>query len=112
MNTFRFHSGARVRVPALAALLALSSLISSNATAATRCEAPTSRVDRVACEKAKEGPDALRRFVQRTQSIYGLYFWDYMTAVDLERHYARQQVRPPEQAAGDEQPRVQAGMQR
>ena len=68
-------------------------LIASTAVAAPRCEAPRlSVVDRRACDKAKEGPDALRRFISRTQSIYALYFWDYMSPSDLERYYARQQM--------------------
>ena len=76
-----------------------STLIVSNAFATTkRCQAPGSIADRVACEKAKESPEALRRFVARTQSIYGLYYWDYMSAADLDRHYAR---RPYERRAGD-----------
>ena len=66
MNALRFRAGALVRVPALAGFVVMSSLIVTNVHAATRCDAPTTRVDRIACEKAKQGPDALRRFVQPT----------------------------------------------
>jgi len=67
-------------------------LVASTAIAAPRCDAPGSLADRRACDVAKQGPDALRRFIHRTQSIYGLYFWDYMSPAEIERHYARQQA--------------------
>ncbi len=70
------------------------SLTPSTAFAAPRCEAPKLVVDRRACDKAKEGPDALRQFVTRTQSIHMLYFWDYVLPSDLERHFARQHGAP------------------
>lgn len=60
------------------------------ASAQNRCDAPRSPADRRACEAAREGPEALRRFVWRTQGIYGLYFGDYMTADDIDRYYALQ----------------------
>jgi hypothetical protein len=43
-----------------------------------RCDHPQRVDDRRACEYAQQGPAALRRFVERTQSIYGLYFDDYI----------------------------------
>jgi hypothetical protein len=55
------------------------------ASAAPRCENPGLMADRKACEKAREGADALRRFVSRTQSIYGLYFWDYIMPEQMDR---------------------------
>ena len=60
------------------------------ASAQSRCDAPRNHVDRRACEAARESPDALRRFIWRTQGIYRLYFFDYMTADDIVRYYARQ----------------------
>jgi|SRR5882672_927078 len=42
-----------------------------------RCDDPQGVVDRRACDKAKEGPAALRLFIHRTRAIYGLYFYDY-----------------------------------
>ena len=59
------------------------------ASAQSRCGAPRNQVDRRA-EAAREGPDALRRFIWRTQGIYRLYFYDYMTADDIDRYHARQ----------------------
>lgn len=43
-----------------------------------------SRVDATACAHAKQGPDALRRFVTRTQKIYGLQMRDYARFVGDE----------------------------
>ncbi len=106
MNIIRGGNTSSACALAFAGLIG-SSLVASDAFAAPRCEAPTDRVDRIACAKAKEGPDALRRFVSRTQSIYSLYFWDYMSESDLDRHYARHQATPFEQAAGDEKPRAE-----
>lgn len=64
----------------------------ASAFAASRCEAPNNPIDRRACNIAKEGPQALRRFVARTQSLYMLYFNDYMSDADLERHYSTQRA--------------------
>ncbi len=46
-----------------------------------RCDpAPTPR-DQSACDAAKQGPDALRRFVERwTSKMSNLYFADYVDA--------------------------------
>ena len=43
-----------------------------------RCDNPASVGERTACEKAQEGPKALRWYIERTRAIYGLYFWDYV----------------------------------
>jgi hypothetical protein len=43
----------------------------------SKCSAPNGIGERRACEKAKEGPEALRRFVERTRMIYGLHYWDF-----------------------------------
>ena len=61
--------------------LLLALIAASAAHAAPRCDAPRQPADRLACAKAAEGPDALRRFVTRTQGIYQLYYGDYATAV-------------------------------
>ncbi len=39
---------------------------------------PLSRVDSTACAHAAQGPDSLRRFITRTQWIYGLQMRDYV----------------------------------
>ena len=43
-----------------------------------------SRVDAVACAHAAQGPDSLRRFITRTESIYGLQMRDYVRFVGDE----------------------------
>lgn len=48
--------------------------------AANRCDGPTVGGEARACAAEREGADALRRFVARTQAIYGLYFWDLRRA--------------------------------
>jgi hypothetical protein len=73
-----------------AALLAASALLfAAPADAAPRCDTPRHPVDLRACDIAQQGPDALRRFVARTQIIYGLYFWDYTTPEAIDRQRTR-----------------------
>lgn len=100
MNAKRFALLAR------APALILTALTVASAQATPRCDDPTFPVDRVACAKAKESPEALRRFIERTQSIHMLYFWDYMSEADLERHHARRQgldQRPAREATASTQ---------
>ena len=42
------------------------------------------RVDATACAHATQGPDSLRRFVTRTQKIYGLQMSDYVRFIGDE----------------------------
>ena len=44
----------------------------------SNAQSPETPFDRAACEKAAEGPDALRQYVQRMQGITNLYFFDYV----------------------------------
>jgi hypothetical protein len=67
------------------AIAALAAIVSVSAQAEYRCSAPPTPEDQRACELAKQGPDQLREFIQRTRSIYGLYFYDYVTAADFDR---------------------------
>ena len=71
MNRFKAIGSAFLLVPAMA-------LLSTPAHAEFRCNSPTWTFDRTACEKAKEGPDALRRYVQRMEGIANLQFSDYV----------------------------------
>lgn len=58
-------------------IFALALMLSAPHTAAaSRCVATTVGGEARACAAERQGPDALRRFVTRTQMIYGLYFWD------------------------------------
>jgi hypothetical protein len=53
-------------------------LVSTGASAQFRCDAPSTSLDRRACEAARQGPDVLRRFIQRVQLIESLHFHDYV----------------------------------
>jgi hypothetical protein len=84
-----------------AAALVLGVLVTTAAGATPRCETPNLPGERMACAKAKESPESLRRFIERTQAIYSLYFWDYMSEADLDKRAAQRQ-------AQSETPRVAA----
>ena len=43
-----------------------------------RCSPPPTRIDRMACDAAREGPDSLRHFIERIRVIENLYFFDYV----------------------------------
>lgn len=59
------------------ALIALGLGWTAGAFAEHRCKAPQDAADRGACAAARQGPTALRQYVQRTQSIYHLDYFDY-----------------------------------
>ncbi|MGE5337289.1 MAG: hypothetical protein ACM3PU_05645 [Gemmatimonadota bacterium] len=65
------------QIGATTALLASATLIPTVALAQNRCDHPSGMIDKRACAKAAEGPDALRSFVSRTRMIWSLYYWDY-----------------------------------
>ena len=59
-------------------ILVLGLAVAGAAHAEYRCDKhPLPRVDALACAKAAEGIPELRRFVERTKAIYGLYIMDY-----------------------------------
>jgi hypothetical protein len=74
------------------AVAAVAASVSMGAHAEHRCKAPPTPEDERACELARmDRPDELRLFIQRTSSIYGLYFFDYVTEADVNhRDVARQ----------------------
>jgi len=50
-----------------------------------RCDPAPTPVDQRACDAAKQGPDALRRFVERWDSkMSNLYFADYVDATTAQ----------------------------
>jgi hypothetical protein len=59
-------------------LLAVASAVAAGAEAEYRCNAAAIPADKGACVAAEQGPDALRRYVQRMRSIQELYFYDYV----------------------------------
>ena len=63
----------------------LSAAIAPAAQAEFKCDGrPLARVDATACAHATQGADSLRRFVTRTQKIYGLQMKDYVRFVGDE----------------------------
>ena len=72
----RFH----VPTAAATALLAAIAFAPTAAHADFKCASPNGSIEMRACAMAAAGPDALRRFVQRTRNIYGLYYWDFVRA--------------------------------
>ena len=58
-------------------ILATVAFAPLTAHAADRCASPSSSVDQRACAMAAAGPEALRRFIERTRGIYLLYYYDY-----------------------------------
>lgn len=71
MNRFKAIGCSLVLLPSLA-------LVSAQAHAEFKCNEPGARIDRVACEKAKESPSALRQYIQRIRAIESLQFSDYV----------------------------------
>jgi hypothetical protein len=95
--------------PYVATATLMSSLfLSPVADATPRCESPLTSFDRTACAKAKESPEALRRYIERTSSIHHLNFSDYMSEAELEQHRARIWARPKPQSAPFEQAQKKA----
>jgi hypothetical protein len=44
---------------------------------AVDCSAPKGIDEVKGCAAAKQGPEALRHYVERTRMIHNLYYWDY-----------------------------------
>jgi hypothetical protein len=72
-----------------------------------RCDEPKSALDQRVCAIAKQGPNELRRFIQRTQSIYQLYFFDYANDRDFARWDAEGRGEPSRAVAGAPAQRAQ-----
>ena len=66
------------RFSTVLSLLAASAFASTAALAQHKCDNPTTSIDKRACAKAAEDPEALGRFVWRTRAIWELYIPDYM----------------------------------
>jgi hypothetical protein len=85
----RFNAASVTTGSILALIVAMAASVPLTAHAEYRCDAPSTREDARACELVKHGaPDDLRLFVERTSSIYGLYFDDYVTSADVDRWQA------------------------
>lgn len=82
MNRFKAISSALLLVPAL-------TVFSTQASAEFKCDAPSTYLDRTACEKAKESPNALRQYIQRIRMIESLQFSDYVDDAQARAWAAR-----------------------
>ena len=47
------------------------------ASAESKCANPRGFVEERACAALAAGPDELRRYIERTRMIHGLYYWDF-----------------------------------
>jgi hypothetical protein len=78
--------------------LSIGLLACSGANAQYRCAEPSTDLDRRACAAAKQGPEALRRFIQRVRVVEPLHFNDYVdraTLIAWEEKAAREQAARP-----------------
>ena len=91
MNRFKAIGSAFLMVPALA-------LLSTQARAEFKCNSLAVTFDRVACEKAKEGPDALRQYIQRIRGITSLQFSDYVSEAQAAAWAQSEPSRAPKKA--------------
>jgi len=68
-----------------------------------RCDKrPLARVDAIACAKAAESIPELRRFIERTKLIHGLYIMDYgipAETAQVLRQAAPEQADQPQKVA-------------
>ena len=96
-NAFRFA----------AAALFGATLSTTGVAGEYKCNRPHTSIDQRACDAAAQGPDALRRFIQRMRVIESLSFSDYMTDAQLLAwHEANKPTRTAEvNAAGTEAPK-------
>ena len=87
--------------PIRALTVALAAGVCISAHAEYRCTPPSSPEAQRACDLARHDPaDALRHYIQRTSSIYGLYFYDYVRPADFDRwETARRDEAAPSVAA-------------
>lgn len=87
-----------------AVLLGIVTIVPGTARAEYRCSPPATHIDDRACERAREGPEALRLFIQRMRVIENLYFADYVNKDrliawrEMEQERARQAKEHEQQA--------------
>jgi hypothetical protein len=70
--------------------VAIASLaLLSSANARDLCSDPPHPIDQRACDAAEQGPEALRRFIDRMRPIRELHFYDYVNQARLVAWDAR-----------------------
>lgn len=92
MNRIKAIGSAFLLIPAL-------TLVSAQARAEFKCGSPTVGIERAACEKAKEGPSALRQYIQRIRGIESLYFPDYVNEAQAAAWAQNDSTRAPAKEA-------------
>ena len=92
MNRFKAIGSTLLLAPALA-------LVSAPVRAEFKCDAPSTNIDRTACEKAKEGPSALRQYIQRMRVIESLQFSDYVNEAQARTWAQNESTRAPAKKA-------------
>ena len=84
-------------------ILLLGLAAAGTAHAEYRCDKhPLPRVDAIACAKAAESIAELRRFIERTKLIHGLYIMDYgipAESANVVRQAAPEQSDQPQKVA-------------
>ena len=89
----------------ISAFLFFSAAFAAAANAEYRCNPPQTVNDRLACEAAQQGPEALRRFVTRwDQQMANLYFADYVDDQTLKNWETKRMA--AQQAKDDTAPQV------
>src|SRR5262245_46501741 len=82
------------------AVLFTALMVATSANAEYRCDSDSARIDRLACAAAKEGPEALRHYIQRMRPIEPLYFPDYVNeATELAWEQTRERARQAAKAS-------------
>jgi hypothetical protein len=77
-------------------------MVATGARAEYRCDPAPTRIDRRACEAAKESPQALRRYIERMRVIENLYFPDYVSeATEIAWEQARERERQAAKASNE-----------
>jgi hypothetical protein len=88
---------------------AFAASVGMSAHAEYRCDGQPLPEEKRACELVKQGPDALRQFIDRTRGIYGLYFYDYVSEADTSRwHAAPQSAQAAPKLATDDRRKLTA----
>jgi len=84
------------KISCLSAALLFTGAFAAGANAEYRCAPAPSAIDQRACDAAKQGPDSLRRFVQRWDiKMSNLYFPDYVDARTAQSWDAKQALAQP-----------------
>lgn len=82
------------RLACFAVAASAAAFAATPARAAYRCDAPQTSFDQHACAAAKQGPQELRRYIQRMRALEPMYFFDYANERDFQRWSAEGRFEP------------------